>query len=95
VQILKGSFCFLALLVLFFYIPLSSASIDVFQFKNKTQEQLFHHLTTILRCPKCQNQNIADSDASLATDLRNKTYELVEKGQSEDQIVPTDSTFNE
>ncbi|MCK5819457.1 MAG: cytochrome c-type biogenesis protein CcmH [Psychromonas sp.] len=82
--------CFLssfALLTLCFYLPLASAAIDTFQFDNKAQDQLFHHLTKILRCPKCQNQNIADSNASLAKDLRNKTYELVKKGQSKDQIV--------
>ena len=86
-QILKYFSLSFALLTLCFYIPLSSASIDAFQFDNKAQEQLFHHLTQILRCPKCQNQNIADSNASLAKDLRNKTYQLVKKGQSSDQIV--------
>ncbi|MGB5444282.1 MAG: cytochrome c-type biogenesis protein, partial [Psychromonas sp.] len=50
-------------------------------------EQTFHALTKQLRCPKCQNQNISDSNAELAKDLRNKTYELVKQGKNEQQVV--------
>lgn len=74
------------LLALCFYIPVATA-IDTFEFDNMQQEQTFHDLTKVLRCPKCQNQNISDSNAELAKDLRNKTYELVKKGQSQDQVV--------
>jgi len=63
------------------------AAIDTFEFDNAQQEKTFHELTKLLRCPKCQNQNIADSNAELAKDLRNKTYELVKQGQSKDQVV--------
>ena len=65
----------------------SQAAIDTFEFENAQQEKTFHELTKLLRCPKCQNQNIADSNAELAKDLRNKTYELVKQGQSKDQVV--------
>ena len=40
-----------------------------------------------LRCPKCQNQNISDSNAELAKDMRNKTYELVQAGRSKEQVI--------
>ena len=63
------------------------AAIDTFEFDNAQQEKTFHELTKLLRCPKCQNQNIADSNAELAKDLRNKTYELVKQGQTKDQVV--------
>jgi len=63
------------------------AAIDTFEFDNVQQEQTFHELTKLLRCPKCQNQNIADSNAELAKDLRNKAYQLVKQGQSKEQIV--------
>jgi len=63
------------------------AAIDTFEFDNAQQEKTFHELTKLLRCPKCQNQNIADSNAELAKDLRNKTYELVKQGQSKEQVV--------
>ena len=74
------------LVALCFYIPVATA-IDTFEFDNMQQEQTFHDLTKVLRCPKCQNQNISDSNAELAKDLRNKTYELVKKGQSQDQVI--------
>jgi cytochrome c-type biogenesis protein CcmH len=39
-----------------------------------------------LRCLVCQNQTIADSNASLALDLRNEIREQVAKGRSDDEI---------
>tara|TARA_R110001583_G_scaffold50189_11_gene156663 strand:+ start:270 stop:764 length:495 start_codon:yes stop_codon:yes gene_type:complete len=65
----------------------SQAAIETFEFDNAQQEQTFHELTKLLRCPKCQNNNIADSNAELAKDLRNKTYELVTQGQTKDQVI--------
>lgn len=79
---------FSALIILLFFMSTPSYSaIDSFEFETKSQQQLFHDLSKQLRCPKCQNQNILDSNSELAKDLRNKTYELVKKGQSEEQIV--------
>ena len=40
-----------------------------------------------LRCLVCQNQTIADSNAELAVDLRQQVREMLEKGQSERQIL--------
>ena len=65
----------------------SVAAIDVYEFENQQQEALFQQLTKELRCPKCQNQNIADSNAPLAQDLRKKAYELVKQGKDRDQVV--------
>ncbi|WP_205961182.1 cytochrome c-type biogenesis protein [Psychromonas sp. SP041] len=65
----------------------SQAAIDTFEFDNAQQEKTFHELTKLLRCPKCQNNNIADSNAELAKDLRNKTYELVTQGQTKEQVI--------
>lgn len=58
------------------------ATIDVMQFKDETQEQQFRQLTEQLRCPKCQNNSIADSNSMIATDLRQKVYELMQEGKS-------------
>lgn len=57
------------------------------EFKNPEQQALFKELTHELRCPKCQNQNIADSNAVVAVDMRNKTLELVQQGQSKEQVL--------
>lgn len=63
------------------------SAIDIYTFDNAEQEQLFYDLSKQLRCPKCQNQNISDSNAQLAKDLRNKTYLLVKQGKSEQQVI--------
>ena len=34
----------------------------------------------------CQNQNIAESEAPLAVDLRNKIREMIKDGKSENEI---------
>jgi len=70
-----------------FFSQSSQAAIEAFEFDDVQQEQTFHELTKLLRCPKCQNNNIADSNAELAKDLRNKTYELVKSGQSKQQVI--------
>ena len=63
------------------------ATIDVLQFKDEAQEQQFRQLTEELRCPKCQNNSIADSNSMIATDLRQKVYELMQEGKSKKEIV--------
>jgi cytochrome c-type biogenesis protein CcmH len=40
-----------------------------------------------LRCLVCQNQTIADSHADLAQDLRQQVREMLQKGQSDAQII--------
>ena len=44
-------------------------------------------LTQELRCLVCQNENLADSNADLAKDLREKTYEMVVAGQDKKEII--------
>ncbi|WP_428771641.1 cytochrome c-type biogenesis protein [Vibrio sp.] len=65
----------------------SFAAIDVYDFKTPEQEQQFHELNATLRCPKCQNNTIADSNAELAKDLRQKVYEMTVEGKSKSEIV--------
>ena len=58
-----------------------------YPFDNEADKQRFAVLAEELRCPKCQNQNLADSNAPVASDLRDKVYELMIEGQSDDEIV--------
>ena len=81
---MKRGLLFLVALVLSFSV---SAAIDTFTFKDEAQEQQFRELTEQLRCPKCQNNSIADSNAMIASDMRLKVYELMQQGQSKQQIV--------
>lgn len=61
-------------------------NIDTYAFKSVEQEQQYRHLTESLRCPKCQNNSIADSNAMIASDMRLKVYELLQSGQTPEQV---------
>lgn len=58
-----------------------------YQFVDPNQRKTFLKLTEELRCPKCQNQNIADSDAPIAHDMRRKVYQLMQEGKGEQEVV--------
>ena len=73
--------------MLIFFSSLIVATEDKFHFESEQQTALFLELTKELRCPKCQNQNIADSDAMIAVDLRRKVYELLQKGYDREQVI--------
>jgi len=60
---------------------------EVLQFDNDAQRQLYQQLTAELRCPQCQNQNIADSHAVVAVDMREKTYQLIREGKDRQQVL--------
>ena len=64
-----------------------NAAEDNYQFDDQNSRQTFLRLTETLRCPKCQNQNIADSDAMIAHDMRRKVYQLVSDGKSEQEVI--------
>jgi cytochrome c-type biogenesis protein CcmH len=53
---------------------------------NPDQQAAFEHLTNEVRCLVCQNQTIADSTAPLAVDLRREIRQMLEAGQSEEEI---------
>lgn len=59
----------------------------LYDFDNEQQRERFQQLTEQLRCPKCQNQSIGDSDAPISKDMRDKTAELIKQGKSNDEIV--------
>jgi cytochrome c-type biogenesis protein CcmH len=55
-------------------------------FMNPEQEARYNELILELRCLVCQNQNLADSDAPLAQDLRKEIYDMMQAGQSDEEI---------
>ena len=55
-------------------------------FKNQQEQDRFDQLTKELRCLVCQNQNLADSDAPLAHDLKREVHAMLQTGQSNEQI---------
>ncbi|TKR54299.1 cytochrome c-type biogenesis protein CcmH [Allopusillimonas ginsengisoli] len=65
----------------------SQAAIDAHEFTNESQRQRYHDLTSVLRCPKCQNQNIAESSSPIANDLRGEIHRMLGAGRSDEQII--------
>ncbi len=64
-----------------------AVNLETYQFDDPNKEALFRELINELRCPKCQNQSIADSDAPLAKDLRDRTYQMVQQGATKQEVV--------
>lgn len=65
----------------------NAAPVEFNQFDSTQQESDYHALIQELRCPQCQNNNIADSNATIATDMRVKTLELLKQGKSKEEVV--------
>ncbi|AYC32565.1 cytochrome c-type biogenesis protein CcmH [Pseudomonas cavernae] len=65
----------------------AQAAIDTYQFADEAQRTRFAELTKELRCPKCQNQDIADSNAPIAADLRREIHRMLGEGKSNEEIV--------
>ncbi len=79
------------LIFLFLFIsPLSFAATqtnpDVYAFSTTTDTARFNTLLTQFRCLVCQNENLADSNAAIAADLRQQIYQRVLQGQSDESI---------
>lgn len=77
----------LALLLVLLIAGPTLASIDVYRFDSTAQQDRFQRLTKELRCPKCQNQSIADSDAGIAQDMRERVARMIREGSSDAEIV--------
>ena len=75
-----------ALFVLLLACCANAFAIDPLPFKDRAEELRFQQLVSELRCLVCQNQNLADSDAGLARDLRNETFEMMRAGKTDAEI---------
>jgi cytochrome c-type biogenesis protein CcmH len=80
---------FFSLLALCAAILFSSvnAADEMLTFDNDDLRDRYSELTFQLRCPKCQNQNVADSNAPISLDIRQKTYEMLHQGYSDQDII--------
>ena len=65
----------------------ASQAQDVYQFDSPVLQQRFQDLSEELRCPKCQDQSIGDSESEIAADMRRRTAELLREGKSNEEIV--------
>lgn len=62
------------------------SAIEVYDFSDRELKQRFASLSEEFRCPKCQNQTLASSDALIAKDLRKLVKKLLEDELSDDEI---------
>ncbi|WP_448553365.1 cytochrome c-type biogenesis protein [Thalassotalea montiporae] len=56
-------------------------------FDDPVMEKRYQSLIKELRCPKCQNQNLADSNSQIAVDLRNEVYDMLNQGKADMEIT--------
>ncbi|MCY4428729.1 MAG: cytochrome c-type biogenesis protein CcmH [Halieaceae bacterium] len=63
------------------------AVIETYEFESEALQQRYLKLSAELRCPKCQNQNIADSNAPLAADLRRQLHAQLHTGKTDAEIT--------
>ncbi len=77
---------FLVVLMLGWVTPVL-AVIDGYQFDDEVTRQRYLSFIEEMRCPKCQNQNLAGSDSPIAADLRRELFRLLEDGKSDKEIV--------
>ena len=74
------------LIILFGIMQPLQAAIESRTFEKPVYESRYYQMIDKLRCLVCQNQNLADSNSELARDLRDKTYELIVSGATNDEI---------
>ena len=77
----------LLLSLMMFWSAQSLAVIETYEFSSPDLELRYKALSQELRCPKCQNQNIADSNAPISRDLRAIVHEQLEAGATDEEII--------
>lgn len=75
------------LLTLLLCPPVLAETADVYDFDSRAEEMRFQTLIAELRCPKCQNQNIADSNAPISKDMRRAVYGMMQDGAGNEEII--------
>lgn len=82
-------FRFIALILLGIsvIVPVTHSAESILDFESQQQELRYHDLIDELRCMVCQNQNLADSNAELAKDLRERVYGMIRAGRSDEEII--------
>jgi len=76
----------LLFVVLLFQCQLVLANAEVVEFSDESLRPRYQQLLEELRCPKCQNQNLADSNSPISNDLRVQVQRLLEEELSDQQV---------
>ncbi len=65
----------------------SFAAIEVHEFDNEVDRERYQTFIDEMRCPKCQNQNLAGTNSPIAEDLRRELDLMIKEGRSDKEIV--------
>jgi cytochrome c-type biogenesis protein CcmH len=79
----------LSWLIMFLWLGSASRAFGIdteVAFNDPVLNERYRSLTQEIRCPKCLNESIAESDAPVATDLRREVRRLIGEGKSDDDI---------
>lgn len=68
-------------------LSLSVIAQEQMTFSSELNKTRYQSLVEELRCPKCQNQNLADSGSGIAVDLRELVHQMIEQGKTDQEIV--------
>ncbi|MEZ8133832.1 MAG: cytochrome c-type biogenesis protein CcmH [Polaribacter sp.] len=63
-----------------------NATSDLVVFSDPSYAARYQSMILELRCPKCQNQNLADSNSPISQDLRAEVQRLLELGMTDGEI---------
>lgn len=74
-------------LTVFFSGQVVATTSQTLGFDDPVMEKRYQSLIKELRCPKCQNQNLADSNSQIAVDLRNEVYSMLAQGKADMEIT--------
>lgn len=69
------------------YASMQSRPQGMYVFDSQKKSAQFYGLLKELRCLVCQNQDLADSYAPLAKDLRQQVYKSILAGKSDQEII--------
>lgn len=76
-----------AVILLLLSLGARAEMVDTFQFHSDAERIRAIALAKSLRCPQCQNQNLVESNSTMAYNLRLEVYEMVNQGKSDEQII--------
>jgi len=88
-KIKKTAGGYLSSLILILFLSCSNVALAVVELNEFSSEEIktrYLALIEELRCPKCQNQNLAGSDSEVAVDLRREVFFMLEDGYSDQDI---------
>jgi cytochrome c-type biogenesis protein CcmH len=77
----------LLILLAFAFATTCAFAIDSESLDDPALQARYEHLARLLRCPKCQNETIAESPAGVAVDLRREVRRMLVEGRSDQEIL--------